>query len=34
MIVEAMQDVRGEASVLELSLAMGLTAEEAARLHR
>jgi hypothetical protein len=34
MIVEALQDVKGEEAVLDLSIAMGLTAAEAARLGR
>ena len=34
MIVEALQEVKGEAAVLELTIAMGLTRAEAARLGR
>jgi hypothetical protein len=34
MIVEALQEVKGEAAVLELTIAMGLTRAEAAQLGR
>lgn len=34
MIVQALQEVKGEAAVLELTIAMGLTSDEASRLGR